>query len=130
MVELDEKAKKLLKGNNFVFLATVNADGTPHLTPTWVDTDGENVLINTAQGRRKLRNIDTDKRVAVGVFDISNPYEHLTIQGTVVKKITGKEAEDHVDKMAKKYMGKDSYPFRAPGEKRVLLVIRPLKTYQ
>lgn len=129
MAKLDDKARTLLEGKNFVFVATVNKDGTPHLTPTWVDTDGENVLVNTALGRKKVANIKKDARAVVGVFDMSNPYEHLTIQGKVVKQITGKEAEAHIDKMAKKYLGKDVYPYRRPGEKRVIFVIKPLKTY-
>lgn len=127
--KLDEKAKKLLEGKNVVFVATVNKDGTPHLTPTWVDTDGENVLINSALGRKKVRNLEKDARVTVGVYDLSNPYEHLSIEGRVVKQITGEEADAHIDKMAKKYTGQDKYPWRSPGEKRVLLVIEPIKTY-
>ena len=129
MVKLDEKTKKLLQAKNFVFIATVNKDGTPHLTPTWVDTDGENVLINTALGRKKVKNVEKDARVVVGVFAMSNPYEHVTIDGRVVKQITGKQAEEHIDRMAKKYMGKDTYPYRTPTEKRVIFVIEPLKTY-
>jgi PPOX class probable F420-dependent enzyme len=129
MPKLADKERKLLEGKNFVFLATINKDGTPHLTPVWVDTDGENVLINTALGRKKERNVYKDDRVSVGVFDITNPYERMSIQGKVVKKIKGKEAEAHIDKLAKKYLGKDKYPGRAAGEKRVILVIKPLKVY-
>lgn len=129
MAKLSAKASKLFKGKNFVFLGTINKDGSPHLTPVWVDTDGENILVNTAEGRKKVRNLDKDARVGVGVFDMGNPYEHLTVEGKVVKQIKGKEAEAHIDKMAKKYIGKETYPWRAPGEKRVLLVIKPLREY-
>ena len=129
MPKLDDRVRKLLEGKNFVFIGTINEDGSPHLTPVWVDTDGDNVLVNTATGRKKLRNLDKDARVAVGAFDISNPYEHATIQGKVVKQVKGKEAEAHIDKMAKKYLGKDTYPWRNAKENRVLLVIKPLKVY-
>ena len=129
MSKLGDKEKKLLEGKNFVFIATINKDGSPHLTPTWVDTDGENVLINTALGRKKARNVEKDARVAIGVYDLSNPYEHVSIQGKVVKQIKGKEADAHIDKMAKKYLGKDEYPGRAPGEERIILVIEPLGLY-
>lgn len=129
MVKLDQRTKKLLEGKNFVFLATLNRDGTPQLTPTWVDTDGENILINTAIGRKKTRNVAKEPRVAVGVYDLANPYERVSIKGKVVKEIRGKEAEAHIDKMAKKYLGKDEYPWRSPQEKRIILVIKPLKVY-
>ena len=129
LAKLGDKARKLLEGKNFVFFATINKDGTPHLTPVWVDTDGENVLINTALGRKKIRNVDKDTRVAIGVFDIANPYERLSIQGKVTKQIKGKEAESHIDKLAKKYLGQDKYSGRSQGEKRVILVVKPLKVY-
>ncbi len=129
MPKLGEKEKKLLKGKNFVFLATINEDGTPQITPTWVDTDGKNILINTALGRKKVRNVEKDSRVAVGVYDVTNPYERVSIKGKVVKLIKGKEAEAHIDEMAKKYLGKEKYPYRSESEKRVIFVIKPLKFY-
>lgn len=129
MTKLGDKGKKLLEGKNVVFIATINKDGSPHLTPVWVDTDGENVLINTATGRKKLRNLEKDSRVAVGVYDMTNPYDHLTIEGKVVKQTKGKAADDHIDKLSKKYTGKDKYQGRSPNEERVMLVIKPLKVY-
>ena len=128
MVELSEKAKKLLKGKNFAFVATINKDGSPQLTPTWVDTDGENVLINTALSRQKEKNVTRDPRVTVGVFDSSNPYDYVSIRGKVVKKVTGKAADDHIDMLAAKYTGASKYGGRSPGEKRVILMIRPSKS--
>ena len=127
MTELSEKAKRLLKGKNFAFVATVNKDGSPQLTPTWVDTDGENVLVNTALGRQKTMNVTRDPRVTVGVFDHSNPYEYVSIRGKVVKKVTGKVADDHIDKLALKYTGAPKYTRTDPNEKRVILMIRPSK---
>jgi PPOX class probable F420-dependent enzyme len=128
LVELSEKAKKLLKGKNFAFVATINKDGSPQLTPTWVDTDGENVLINTALARQKEKNVTRDPRVTVGVFDSSNPYEYVSISGKVVKKVTGKPADDHIDKLAMKYTGASKYSGRSQSEKRVILTIRPSKS--
>jgi hypothetical protein len=85
------------------------------------------ILINTAVGRVKEKNISRDGRVALAIADQSNPYDMVTIRGKVVEQITGFVAEEHVDKLAKKYMGKDKYPGRAPGERRILLKIKPEK---
>ncbi len=128
--KLNENSLKILKGKNFAFLGTLNRDGSIQLTPVWVDIDGENVLVNTAIGRLKERNIARDTRVAISVPEWSNPYNFVSVQGTVEKKITGPEAEDHIDKMAKKYTGADKYPNRKPGEKRIMLVIKPRKILQ
>jgi PPOX class probable F420-dependent enzyme len=102
-------------------------DGSPHVTPTWVDIENSTILINTAVGRVKQKNISRDGRVALAIADQSNPYDMVTIRGKVVEQITGSVAEEHVDKLAKKYMGKDKYPGRAPGERRTLLKIKPEK---
>lgn len=127
MVPLTEKARKLLEGKNFVFIATVNRDGTPQVTPTWVDTDAKCVLINTAIGRVKYGNVKRNPNVALAIYDQTNPYNLVMIKGKVVDFITGPTAEKHIDKMAKKYTGQDKYPNRRPGEQRVLLKIEPLK---
>ena len=127
MIKLTDVQKKFLEGKNFAFLATVNRDGSPQVTPTWVDTDGEHVLINIATTRVKAKNVKRDPRVAVAIADQSNPYSMITIRGKVVDQVTGKEAEDHIDKMSKKYTGQDKYSFRQPGEKRLLLKIEPEK---
>ena len=127
MPGLTDGAKKMLEGKNFVFLATVNPDGTPQVTPTWVDTDGHLVLINTAIGRVKHRNIRKNPHVALAITDQTDPYDLIVIRGKVVDQVTGRVAEDHIDKMAKKYRGLDKYPHRKPGEKRVLIKIEPVK---
>ena len=102
-------------------------DGTPHVTPTWVDIDKNNntILINTAKGRVKHKNISRDPRVGVSVVDFSNPYHMVSVRGKVIEQINGKEADEHIDKLAKKYLGKDKYPGRASGEERLLLRIKP-----
>src|ERR687898_1773457 len=123
----DPSIAKLFEGKNFAFLATLMKDGSPQVTPTWIDIDKSNntILVNTAKGRVKHRNISTDPRVGVSVVDSSNPYHMVSVRGRVIEQINGKEADDHIDKMAKKYLGKDKYPGRAPGEERVLLRIKP-----
>jgi PPOX class probable F420-dependent enzyme len=118
---------KLFEEKNFAFLATLMKDGSPQVTPTWVDIDKSDgtVLVNTAKGRTKHRNVSTDPRVAVSVIDFSNPYRMVAIRGKVIEQINGKEADQHIDKLAKKYLGEDKYPRRRPGEERVLLRIKP-----
>jgi PPOX class probable F420-dependent enzyme len=104
-------------------------DGSPQVTPVWVDFDGTHVLVNSARGRQKDKNIHQNSRVALSILDPDNPYRYLEIRGNV-EAITEDGADDHIDKMAKKYMGKDKYPYRTPTEKRVLYKIRPTKTSQ
>ncbi|MDP3779998.1 MAG: PPOX class F420-dependent oxidoreductase [Nitrosopumilaceae archaeon] len=120
--------EKFLAGKNFAYFATLMKDGSPHVAPTWIDYDGKMILINTAAGRVKENNVKHDKRVAISVSDNSNPYEMITIRGTV-KEITDKDADEHVDKLAKRYLGLDKYPFRNPTEKRIILKILPEKVF-
>ena len=118
----------LLDKKAFASLATLNADGSPQVTPVWIDWDGTNLLVNTAQGRVKDRNLRRNPKVALSILDPDNPYRYLAVQGRVTK-VTTDGADAHIDKMAKKYMGKDSYPFRTPTEVRVLFVIAPEKVH-
>lgn len=125
-VQLSESARALLEGPNFAHLATLMPDGSPQVTPVWVDVDadGTHVLVNTAEGRVKPRNVRRDPRVALSVANQENPYQMVSIRGRVVE-ITHEGADAHIDKMAKKYLGQDTYPFRRPGERRVILKIAP-----
>jgi PPOX class probable F420-dependent enzyme len=118
----------LLTKKAFANLATLNADGGPQVTPVWVDFDGTHVLINTARGRVKAKNLAREPRVAISIADPDNPYRYLGIQGRVVE-MTEDGGDAHIDKMAKKYLGKDSYPFRVPGEVRVIVKISPDKVH-
>jgi PPOX class probable F420-dependent enzyme len=127
MNRLNDKAIALLKGKNFVYLATINKDGSPQVTPLWVDTDGKNVVLNTAIGRAKERNIGRDPRVALSVHDAANPYVRISLDGKVVKTIKGKKADDHIDFLSEKYTGKKKYTKSSPSEKRVILVIEPTR---
>ncbi len=124
MTKLTDSARKLLEGKNFVYIATVNPDGTPQVTPTWVDTDGKFVLVNTAMGRVKQRNVKKNPHVALAITEQSNPYNLVIIRGKVVEQIVGRAAEEHIDKMEKKYRGRDRYD-HVPGQQRVILKIEP-----
>jgi PPOX class probable F420-dependent enzyme len=123
---IPEQFKDLFAKVAFAQLATLMADGRPQVTPVWVDYDGEHVRVNSAKGRVKDKNMRRDKRVALSIQDPDNPYRYLAIQGDVVE-ITEEGADAHIDALAKKYLGKDRYPFRAPGEVRVIYKIRPDK---
>ena len=112
----------------FANLATLNPDGSPQVTPVWVDFDGRHVIVNTARGRVKAKNLAREPRVALSIADPENPYRYLGIQGRVVE-MTEKGGDAHIDKMAKKYLGKDSYPFRTPGEVRLIVTIAPDKVH-
>jgi PPOX class probable F420-dependent enzyme len=112
----------------FAQLATLNPDGSPQVTPVWIDYDGSNLLVNTAKGRVKTRNLEREPRVALSIQDPENPYRYLGVQGRVTT-MTEEGADAHIDKMAKKYLGKDTYPFRQPGEVRVLVAIVPEKVH-
>ncbi len=121
---IPESHKDILLGKNFASIATLMPDGAPQVTPVWVDFDGTDVLFNTADGRQKARNLDRDKRVAVSVFDSANPYRYIQIRGVVESKTTD-GADAHIDKMAKKYLDQDKYPFRQATEQRVIYRIKP-----
>jgi len=105
-------------------LATLMPDGNPQVTPVWCDFDGEHVLFNTAVGRIKDRNLQRDGRCSLAIIDPDNPYRYLGIRGRVVER-TMQGADDHINLMAKKYLGVDVYPFRQPGETRVIYKIKP-----
>ena len=119
---------KLLEEKNFAFIATLMNDGSPQITPTWVDLEQNTILINTAEGRVKHKNVSRDPRVAVSVFDHNNPYNMVSIRGRVIEQ-TRSGADEHIDKLAKKYFGVDKYPFRSPSETRVILKIKPEKIF-
>jgi PPOX class probable F420-dependent enzyme len=123
-----EPVSRLFQNKNFGYLATLMHDGSPQVTPTWVDTDGEYIIVNTAEGRVKQKNVSLDPRVAVSVADQANPYNMVTVRGRVVEQTT-KGADEHIDKLAKKYLGLDKYPGRMPGEKRIMLKIKPERVF-
>jgi PPOX class probable F420-dependent enzyme len=119
---ISEGVRKLFEEANFGHLATLMPDGSPQVTAVWVDFDGRHILVNTAEGRQKPRNIRRDPRVAIEVISQKNPYAHALVRGRVVE-VTNDGAEEHIDRLAKKYLGRDRYPFRQPGERRVIFKI-------
>jgi len=122
--KLDAKAIRLVDGKNFAFLGTIMPDGAPHVAPVWIDREGDTILVNTAVGRVKQRNVARDPRVAISIGDQNNMYDKIVIRGRVASQ-TLEGADAHIDKLAKKYVGKDRYPSRQPGEKRIILRIEP-----
>ena len=125
----DDAIRKLFKEKNLVFMSTLMKDGSPQVTPTWVDIENGSILVNTAIGRLKHKNTSRDPRVGLAITDHNNPYDMVTIRGKVIEQITGDEAEKHIDKLAKKYIGAEKYPGRSPTEKRVILKIKPEKVF-
>lgn len=124
MAKIPEKFLDLFNKKAFGSLGTLMPDGSPQVTPVWVDHEGDVVLVNTAKGRQKDKNVQRDPRVTVTLIDPDNPYRYLEIRGRVVEA-TDKGAKDHIDKMAKKYLGVEKYPYAQPGEQRLLLRIQP-----
>lgn len=110
----------------FGFLATINKDGSPQLTPVWFNTEGETILINTARGRIKERNMVRNPRVAFVIFDPHDPYRYIQIQGRIVE-ITEEGAREHIDALARKYTGAERFTPNTPGEVRVKFTIQPEK---
>lgn len=124
MAEIPQSHRDIIEGPNIAHVATLMPDGSPHSTPVWIDIDGNDLVFNTAEGRQKVRNLDRDGRVAISIHDSANPYRYIQVRGRVVEK-THEGADAHIDKMAKKYLGEDTYPWRGPNEKRVIYRIRP-----
>jgi PPOX class probable F420-dependent enzyme len=126
MAEIPEKFRDLFDYDKkaFAHVATLMPDGTPQVTPVWVDYDGTHIIINSARGRQKDKNLRRSPNVSLSIQDPGNPYRYLEVRGPVVE-ITEEGADEHIDKMAKKYMGVDRYPGRGPGEVRVIYKIEP-----
>ena len=129
-MKIDEFVYKLCtEGRNFASLATLMPDGSPQVSVTWVDSDGEYILINTADGRVKTENMRRDPRVAVSIMDSGNPYRQAMIMGSV-EGDTYEGAEEHINRMARKYLKLETYPRTRKNEKRVIFRIKPEKVYK
>ena len=122
--EVLKKYADLFDKKALASLATLMPNGEPQVTPVWCDFDGQNVLVNTAVGRVKDRNLQRDGRVSLAIIDPDNAYRYLEVRGKVVER-TEDGADAHIDRMAKKYLGVETYPYRRPGEVRVLYRIKP-----
>ncbi|KAG2473335.1 MAG: Pyridoxamine 5'-phosphate oxidase [Nitrosopumilales archaeon] len=125
---MEQKAIDLLKGKNLVFIATLMKDGSPQLSPVWADYEDGFVMVNTAEGRIKHKNVLNDTRVAVSVVANENPLDMTTIRGKVVEILPDYDYV-HINKLTKKYMGIENYPFRREGEKRIVFKIKPDKVF-
>jgi PPOX class probable F420-dependent enzyme len=121
---LSDRDRRIMEGPNFASVATVMPDGSPHVSTIWIDLDGDDVVFNTSEGRVKIANLRRDPRVAISVFDQNDPYEQVVVHGTVVD-LTHDGAREHIDRLAKKYLGLDEYPWLEPGEQRVIVRVRP-----
>ena len=120
----DQYLDLLQQKKAFADLATLMPDGTPQVTPVWFDYDGRFVRVNTARGRVKARNLKAGVAVALSIMDPDNPYRYIQIRGRVAN-VVEEGADRHIDSLAKKYLGKDKYPFARPGEVRVMYEIEP-----
>ena len=126
--KIPEKFLDLFQKRAFANLGTLMPDGSPQVTPVWIDLEGGRLVVNTAKGRVKDRNMRRDPRVSLAIMDPENPYRFLEVRGRVVQ-ISEQGADAHIDKMAKKYLGQDSYPHRRPGEVRVRYLIEPERVH-
>ena len=124
MAKLNEKQAKLFTDRNWGVIATVREDGSPQATPVWIDYDGDSVLVNSAHGRAKVKNIERDPRATVTVLPAENQQSgYVMVSGTA--ELVDEGAREHIDMLAKKYLGEDKYPYLGPGEQRVIIKIHP-----
>ena len=122
--QLSTKARQLIDRPILATLATIDGQGRPHLTPLWITRDGDDLIVNTAQGRAKARHIEENPAVGVTVIDPDDAYNVVAVRGTVTE-VTTEGADAVIDGLAKKYLGVDTYPMRQPGEVRITIRIRP-----
>ena len=125
---MDEKAVRLFSEKNLVFIATIMKDGSPQVSPVWANYEEGYVMVNTAEGRIKHKNVLHDSRVAVSVVSKDNPLDMTTIRGVVEELIPDYDYK-HADKLTQQYMGREHYPFKREDEKRVILKIKPTKVF-
>ena len=131
---LTEPIVKFFRAKNFGFLGTINKDGSPQVTPTWIDivenkdTHEGIILVNTAKERVKQKNVSRNPRVSISIIDETNPYSMITIKGKVIEQTT-EGADEHIDMLAKRYLDTDRYPSHTPNAKRIILKIKPEKIF-
>ena len=125
---MQQKVIDLFSAKNLVFVATLMKDGSPQLSPVWANFEDDHILVNTAEGRIKHKNILRDPRVAVSVVSKDNPLDMTTIRGTVTELIPDYDYK-HADKLTLQYMGKEHYPFKRDDEKRITLKIKPDRVF-
>jgi PPOX class probable F420-dependent enzyme len=124
MAMLNEKQAKLFTDRNWGVIATIREDGSPQATPVWIDYDGEDVLVNSAKGRTKVKNVERDPRATVTVLPADDQQSgYVMVSGST--EITEEGALEHINMLARKYLGEDKYPYLGPGERRVIIRIHP-----
>ena len=121
-IKLPDSVKKIVQDKAYGHVITFSADGKPQVTMVWADVDGDEVVFNTAEGRLKPKNLRRDPRVIVSVQDHNDPQSYMVFHGKAT--ITEAGADAHIDKLAKRFLGADKYPFRRPGEKRLLVRVK------
>jgi PPOX class probable F420-dependent enzyme len=129
-MELSAKARGLFEDSNILFVATVNADGSPQVTPVWTALDNGHITFNTAVGRVKERNLRRDPRLGLSIAAKADPFKKVDIVGRVVDFIQGDEADAQIDDLSEKYIGQRPYPWHREGEQRVKLVVEPMRVYE
>jgi PPOX class probable F420-dependent enzyme len=122
-----EDISKLFKGRNLSYVSTLSSDGSPHVTPVWSDIDEENnILINISEISAKKKHVDKDPRIAIAIVEQYNPYNMVSIKGRVIEQ-TSIGADEHLRKLALKYLGFGKYYYRKPNHKRIILKVKPEK---
>lgn len=125
MTTLTQRDREIFGGKNLAHLVTLMPDGSPQASPVWVDLEDGLILVNSAEGRVKTNNIQRDPRVAISIVDHNEPYGGVVMVRGLVKEVATDGADAHIDSLAKKYLGKDEYPWRRPDEQRVIFKIVP-----
>ncbi len=125
-MSLDSTVVRLARGTNLATVVTVMPDGQPQAQYTWIDTDGEHLLVNTEPQRQRFKNLQRDPKITVLLLG-DNPWDWAEVRGHLADTVDGQEAHDHIDALAKKYLGADSYPNKIGPQGRVILKIAPDK---
>lgn len=125
---MEQKAIDLFSGKNIVFISTIMKDGSPQVTPVWADYKDGYILVNTAEGRLKHKNVLRDPRVAVSVVSKDNFLDMTSIRGKVEEILPDYDYK-HADKLTRQYLNREHYPFKQPGEKRIIFKIKPERVF-
>lgn len=121
-IALPQSVKKIVQDRAYGHVVTFNKDGKPQVTMVWTDVEGDEVLFNTAEGRLKPKNLRRDPRAIISVQDRNDPQSYMVFHGKA--SVTEAGADEHIDKLAKRFLGVDKYPFRRPGEKRLVVRVK------
>ncbi|MFE6747945.1 PPOX class F420-dependent oxidoreductase [Kitasatospora purpeofusca] len=127
MVEISKDVRERIEAGHIWYVGTVNADGSPHVSPMWVATEGDLLLFNTSVGRVKERNLRRDPRVCLSLADPRDPYDRVQIRGRAVRFVEGEEAVRNMDRLARTYLGVERYGWGIPGEQRVVVLVEPTR---